>query len=713
MRSVRLTGIIAVAVLAQAEVRWSPAVRQEGGAKFVSATARNEGTAPAPLGRYKLAEEELKLGPGAVALVMSGWQGPSVVKKIRGSKPLLSKTLVQIFDGRAAWQAGFLTFDRINTEHEIRWEEKRGAVVVSSYCDFGGYMLPPGAQVESETLRIQAGADPYASLESWADRVAARYRPPLWPKIPAGWVGWSWVDGFHAERYEDVVRRNARAVRDRLAGFDIEYIWVSLGNLEGRRPGNWLRWNRELFPSGPETLIRDLGRLDFRFGLWAGAFWLNSQLTEEAERLRDALLLRGGKPVTVPSSQWGDSYVLDPTHPKTKEYLRRVFETYRQWGVRYYMIDFLDSIGGSTPGTYRPDFFHDRTLIPGPQTFREGLRTIREAAGADTYLLSSTGPTLQGVGLVNAARVGNDYGEGRPLDGPGKGFYPGTFMINNPEYWTSHRRATDAWAAHYFTHRRLFLADSGNVLTVDKPAPLPDAEISATIFGLNGGPVMLGDDIERMDAGRLEMVKQVLPRLPESARPLDLFEAPEPDYPKVFHLKVKRDWDEWDLVAVFNYRDEPLRQTVEFARLGLDPAQTCRVWDFWSTRALGARQGRLEAIVPPRSVKLWRIARQREHPWVLSTDMHVRQGQAEIEACRWDAARHELVIRARRPAGNRGNVYLTVPKGMAVAEPAGLWIAKDAGDGTLVVRCEFDFKDGGPVERRVRFLAHMAAGQWR
>ena len=48
-----------------------------------------------------------------------------------------------------------------------------------------------------------------------------------------------------------------------------------------------------------------------------------------------------------------------------------------------------------------------------------------------------------------------------------------------------------------------------------------------------------------------------------------------------------------------------------------------------------------------------------------------------------------------------------------MAEPAGLWIAKDAGDGTLVVRCEFDFKDGGPVERRVRFLAHMAAGQWR
>jgi hypothetical protein len=40
--------------------------------------------------------------------------------------------------------------------------------------------------------------------------------------------------------YEDVVRRNARAIREKLGGFDIEYVWVSIGNLAGRRPGAWL-----------------------------------------------------------------------------------------------------------------------------------------------------------------------------------------------------------------------------------------------------------------------------------------------------------------------------------------------------------------------------------------------------------------------------------------------------------------------------------------
>ena len=395
--------------------------------------------------------------------------------------------------------------------------------------------------------------------------------------------------------------------------------------------------------------------------------------------------------------------MLDPTHPKTKAHIRHVFETYRRWGVRYYMIDFLDAIGDSTPGTYRPDGFYDRSLIAGPQTFREGLKTIRDAAGPDTYLLSSTGPTLQGVGLVNAARVGTDYGEGRPLDGPGKGFYPGTFVINSPGYWTSHRRATDAWATHWFAHRKLFLADSGNVLTIDKPVPLADAEISATIFGLNGGPLMLGDDIDRIDPSRLDMIRQVFPRLPETARPLDLFDAPDPDYPKTFHLRVQRDWDEWSLVAVFNYENRPVERALDLARLGLDPARPYRVWEHWGARSMGAHRGSFTAVVPPQSVKLYRISQVRNHSWLLSTDMHVRQGQAEVEECRWDAGRKELIIRARRPAAQRGNIYVAVPDGMALDDPKGLWIAKDGRDGSLVVRCSFEFRDGAVVEQQLRF----------
>ena len=118
--------------------------------------------------------------------------------------------------------------------------------------------------------------------------------------------------------------------------------------------------------------------------------------------------------------------------------------------------------------------------------------------------------------IGNGQRVGSDYGEGRALYGPNKGFYPGTFVINKPDYWTSHRTGICSMM-YYFCHRKLYLSDSGNVMTIDKPIPLADAQISATVFGINGGPVMLGDDIDRMDEDRLLMVRQSSRACPKRA----------------------------------------------------------------------------------------------------------------------------------------------------------------------------------------------------
>ena len=313
------------------------------------------------------------------------------------------------------------------------------------------------------------------------------------------------------------------------------------------------------------------------------------------------------------------------------------------------------------------------------------MQVIRRAAGDDTYLLVSTGPTFQTTGLVDAVRAGTDYGEGRPLDGPGKGFYPATFVINRSDYWTSHLRATSAWATHFFAHRKLFIADSGNVFTIDKPVPLNDAQITSTIFGLNGSPLMIGDDVARMSDDRLAMLRQQFPRLPECAEPLDLFESVDPDYPKIFRLRVDAAWDRWDLIAVFNYGAEPLVRKV--------PANGV-VWDFWNERYMGRADGSYRVTVPAGSVKLLRIAPAREHPWVLSTDIHIRQGQAELKDVAWDASKLELRWVSKR----KGNVYVLVPKGLRLADPAGLWIAKDGGDGSLIVRVE-----AAPGSRVVRF----------
>ena len=92
----------------------------------------------------------------------------------------------------------------------------------AAWSDFKGFALAPHASIDSEILRIDLNPDPFASLEHWADAVHDRYQPRIWPTIPSGWLGWSWVDPLTVERYEDVVLRNVHAIRRRLPGHDIE-----------------------------------------------------------------------------------------------------------------------------------------------------------------------------------------------------------------------------------------------------------------------------------------------------------------------------------------------------------------------------------------------------------------------------------------------------------------------------------------------------------
>jgi len=720
----------------------------DGHALVISSTLENRGSKPLKLGRCRLLDiadrsSEVLFGDHpeqAAAFVTNGtanppWRthglAPSAKRRteksdtfstegvnvshgklatvagqeVNAKGPFLSKTLTQWFTpgGGPTMQFSFLTFDRAECLIESSWDEARNVPLVSAWTDFQGTPLLPGASMDTEVFRIGLESEPHASLEAWGDAVYQHYHPPLWHNIPGGWLGWSWVDPLYVERYEDVVHRNIRAVRNRLKldQNDIQYVWVSIGNLKDELPGNWLNWNYDRFPAGPEALVADLGSLHFTLGLWTGMFWMSAKITDEVEELKNAWLKYQGKPIVIVHRDLGPMYVPDPTHPDTQAFIHKVYSTYRKWGVRYYMLDFTDAIAGNTPGTHPNDGYYDKTKINGPQAWREGYRAIRAAAGDDTYLLTCDA-TFEPIGYGNGQRVGSDYGEGRALYGPNKGFYPGTFVINKPDYWTSHRTGICSMM-YYFCHRKLYLSDSGNVMSIDKPIPLGDAQISATVFGINGGPVMLGDDVDRMDEDRMLMVRTIFPRLPEAARPVDMFDYVELDYPQVFHLKVEREWDNWDLLAVFNLGEHTLTRTIPLERLKLDPKGSYSVFDFWNLRYQGVEtSGAITVEVPPDSVKLLRIAAYRDYPWLLSTDMHIRQGQAEILDCKWDEDAMTLTIRAQRPAGHEGSIYAHAPKGWALAEPKGLWLARDGRDNSLVIRKLLKF-EGDPVELKMHF----------
>lgn len=704
-------------------LQWDLAAEEDAGqgAVIVRSTLTNQSDASLVLGRVTLLDTDMPiaLGHGADVLILplSGELGQRCVFRLADPEcPRTSKIKIQLYSpptGRAL-QVGFLTFHRANTEVEYDVDPDQGVTGLRAFCDLAGWELAPGQTTPAETLIVAAGTDPHAQLESWATRAAAQCEPRRWEDAPIGWVGWAWVDPFNVETYEDVVVRNCQAIRRRLAGFGVNYVWVSIGNLAGGTPGRWLEWNYERFPSGPEFLARRLDELGFRWGLWCGVFWICAAAEAQLESLRSALLRNpdGSLMVVRPEWQYGSAgqlpreerpciYALDPSHPKTLAFLRETFETYRAWGVRYYMLDFLHA-GAGNISTFPYDDHADRNLVAGPEAYHRALRVVREAAGDDTYFLSSTGPSIHNAGIVDAIRTGNDFGEGRSLN-PDSYFYPATFVINSGGFWTGPRSALQNQASAWYTHRRLYLNDSGNVLTVDTPLPLEDARLHATIHAFSGGPSMIGDDVDRMDEERLALIKKTLPRPRDVAFPVDLFDSSHPDYPRVFHRRVERLWGRFDVIAVYNFEDDLLHRRIPLERLGLAEDADYLVWEFWNARYEGRIHGALEATVPPGSVRVFRLVRDPGVPVLLGSDMHLLMGEMEVLDCQYDADSRILAGTAWRPSGERGSLFVHAPPNTCVTDPHRKWIAKDARDDSLIVRLSLSFEDGDPVAWQVGF----------
>jgi uncharacterized protein (TIGR03437 family) len=133
---------------------------------------------------------------------------------------------------------------------------------------------------------------------------------------------------------------------------------------------------------------------------------------------------------------------LDPTHPQTKVFLRNVFTTYRQWGVRYYMIDFLNLerpeivTASGSPVVLHSDF----TPVTAAKPAKAGEVLIVQATGL--------GPTVPGV----------DPGQPFPADA--------LVQVNSPVAVTVNGQAADVinaigWPGQFDTYRVDFRVPDG------------------------------------------------------------------------------------------------------------------------------------------------------------------------------------------------------------------------------------------------------------
>jgi len=163
------------------------------------------------------------------------------------------------------------------------------------------------------------------------------------------------------------------------------------------------------------------------------------------------------------------------------------------------------------------------------------------------------------------------------------------------------------------------------------------------------------------DAAAENLLMALAERCAPGMRPIDLFDR---DIPSIWHVPCKTPADEWDVVGLFNFEDQPRELTVDFASLGLRPDTDRAVFEFWQQRLLAVQRERFAMTLPPHTSRIVSLRKLSGVPQVIGTDMHLLQGFHELPELKWDGAGKTLSGCCRRAAGMEGQLFVYVPTGL-------------------------------------------------
>ncbi len=609
------------------------------------------------------------------------------VKKIENGK-YYSDNILHISDSSGQTiLAGFVTMSRARVWHDLTVSD--GIYSWFAKMNIGNFYLEPGEIFNSEILLIAGYGNPYNALEDWSQKIYDIYKPEINKKPTVCFnAGGMRPDN---EKYEDVLLENLDVINKTMNGLGIEYVWTSQSNLKDYIPGNWLLDNYNEIPSGLAEFTRKIADKGFKHGVWMSPFWFFKEADGAFEKHKHHLVKdKNGEPI-INEMAWCWKYedddkpnyhyhkcTLDGTHPDTVEYVKDIFKTYRDMGVRYYMLDFLDIQDKAD--------YYDKSLTPVQSGYKI-LKTVREIAGDDTHLQTAVASSPGFTGIINAARIGRDFGEGRPIDRDELNDFKNATHVLHDMHYSNLKYFLINTACNYFTHQKTYMNDM-NVLMIDS-FPVEYSRFAVTLFGLNGStPLVLSGDIRNMREDKINMMKLVLPRTQYSSRPADLFD--NEDYSRIQKLHVKTDFDEYTLVGVFNPEQTPYNIDLDFKKLGLEGEQI--IYDFWNEEYRGIFRDSFPVTLLPESCKLFRITKKRDYPWLIGTNMHIQQGVAEIKTLKWDEENMVLSGTATRPAGEKGSVIISAPRNMKLISRGKCHVIKELVDLRLVIEVPLEFE---------------------
>ena len=541
--------------------------------------------------------------------------------------------------------------------------------------------------------------DPLDALYGWADDVRDINKPDIPEQTWAGLVSGTLHIGSSTE-YKTQCQIENLGVLPQLG---VRYYWISISNLLNERPGNWLYPNEKQFPHGLHALLKKIQDAGLEPGFWMNPFAITSDAVD-FETMKPYLIRnRDGSPASrgtwlhaTPDANGNlpEQFALDPAFPEVYDYIANVLKTYASWGIRYYMIDFLEK------GRYMEG---ERSSGYALENYLRFMRKLKSYAAPGTHFLAATGTSIVHIGAISSSRIGLDYCEGRPLHKHWPS-YPAKYVIGGSlrSAGAPHRNAVNNMAMWSFADKAFFRCNS-NMMVVDKPIPVSEALITTTLYGIGSSPVFLGDFLKELDKERYQLIKKVLPRGKDMPLPVDLFTKVNvmEDFVRVFRLEVKKPWGTYYVCAIFNLNDDVRTVRLSDKFLRIPEGKKYYLYDFWNEEYRGTFTGETTVDVLGQTARVLRIEEVKGHPWLLSTDITVRQGDAEITNLEWNDKTLCLKGTAHRAPGEQGNLFFIAPDKFKIVN-YGFLVFKSSRDMSLIIKKYIEF-DKADVDFEINF----------
>ncbi len=523
---------------------------------------------------------------------------------------------------------------------------------------------------------IQVVEDYYKSV------LGAPYYGPFddsnFPKAPMVWSSWT---SYYAEVTEKDIVRNADWLAENLKPYGFQYVQLDDGYDRGKNGEHyWIEnWDKAQFPHGPEWLTQYIKSKGLKAGIWlvpnayAGA--VETHPDWYVRDKRGKLILDYKTPT------------LDSSNPEVFSFLRKLFTTLDNWGFEYYKFDGEHAFSKYVPAVDRSKL-HDPSVDP-LATYRERLKLIRSVVGPKTFIEGCpAGTPLNGIQYFNSYFNGDDvYNSWQgmyPLFSsinanaflnhilvyvmPGEGIDVGTPL--SPEQAKQKRNATFLEVA---TTREKPLRGFGTTLA--------EAHTLVTYVALTGVVYPLASVMPELPEERIRLLKMSLPTLP--IYPVDLFSRGTDmqwdkfkhvqadfyihNYPDVLDLKVNAEAGAYDVVGLTNWRSEPLHKRLSFSeKLGLSPAKSYVVFDYWNQKSLGTFRDGIELDIDPHDTRVLFIRPVLPRPQLIGISRHIT-GSYSLSNLTWNDAEATLAGGAEPVPGEPYRLTFSVPDGLKVA----------------------------------------------